>query len=59
MGSAFVHKNEPLWVDPPYLLAPGGAFLFVALRSRKCLFLSGRPSRSNARLMLEVETEMP
>ena len=59
MGPAFIHKNEPLWVDLPYLLAPAPSLLFVALRSTERLFLSGRPSRSNARLMLAAETEMP
>jgi hypothetical protein len=31
MGPAFVYENEPLWVDLPYPLAPGGALLLVAL----------------------------
>jgi hypothetical protein len=31
MGPAFIYENEPLWLDSPYLLAPDGALLFVAL----------------------------
>jgi hypothetical protein len=31
MGAAFVYKNEALWVNLFYLLAPGGALLLVAL----------------------------
>jgi hypothetical protein len=31
MGPALIYENKPLWVDSPYLLAPGGTLLLVAL----------------------------
>ena len=59
MGAALVHEDKLFGVDVSYLLAPGAPLLLVALGGEERLFLSGKPSRSNARLTLAVETETP
>jgi hypothetical protein len=56
--AALINEDNSVWVDASYPLARASSLLLVALRSEECLFLSGRPSRSKARLMLAVETEM-
>jgi hypothetical protein len=57
--AALVDEDEGRRVERGHLHPPGGTDLLVALAGRKRLFLSGHPSRANARDIVAALTRTP
>jgi len=56
---ALVHEHQTVRVEATYIPPPARPLGLVALGGPEGLFLSGSPSFSKARLIVEVETLTP